>query len=104
MPSAAPSAPSAAATEPPPGPDRLPMLFRDVLTKKLTIRGFIVTDFHARQADFPSDVGQWIGEGRISYREDIVEGLENTPDAFIGLLGGGNFGKLMVRLVPDPTR
>ena len=92
------------ATELPPGPDRLPMLFRDVLTKKLTIRGFIVTDFHARQADFLRDVGQWIGEGRIRYREDIVEGLENTPDAFIGLLGGGNFGKLLVRLAPDPTR
>ncbi len=42
--------------------------------------------------------------GRIKFREDIVEGLDNAPDAFIGLLHGKNFGKLMVRVSPDPTR
>ena len=91
------------ATELPPGPDRLPMLFRDVLTKKLTIRGFIVTDFREHEPDFLRDVGAWIAEGRIRYKEDIVDGLENTVEAFIGLLQGKNFGKLLVRLAPDPT-
>ena len=43
----------------------------------------------------------WLAEGRIKYREDIVEGLENAPDAFIGLLEGKNFGKLVVRIAQD---
>jgi NADPH-dependent curcumin reductase CurA len=81
------------ATESPPGPNRLPLLMRNVLTKRLTIRGFIVTDFAARFPDFIRDMPQWIKEGRIRYREDIAEGLENAPATFIGLLKGKNFGK-----------
>src|SRR5438105_1055647 len=64
------------ATELPPGPNRLPVLMRNVLTKRLTIRGFIVTDFAARFPDFIRDMPQWIKEGRINSREDIAEGLE----------------------------
>src|SRR5436190_16377776 len=86
------------ATEPPPGPDRLPLIMRNVLTKRLTIRGFIVTDFAAKFPDFIRDMPQWIKEGRIKYREDIAEGLENAPQAFIGLLKGKNFGKQLVRV------
>ena len=86
------------ATELPPGPNRVPQLFRAVLTKRLTIRGFIVTDFAAKHADFLRDVAQWIKEGRIKYREDIAEGLENAPAAFMGLLKGKNFGKQLVRI------
>jgi len=86
------------ATELPPGPDRLPLLMRNVLTKRLAIRGFIVSDFAARQGDFLRDVSQWVKEGRIKYREDIVEGLENAPATLIGLLKGKNFGKQLVRL------
>ncbi len=86
------------ATELPPGPNRLPLLMRNVLTKRLTIRGFIVTDFAAKFPDFIRDVPQWIKEGRIKYREDIAEGLENAPQAFIGLLKGKNFGKQLVRI------
>jgi NADPH-dependent curcumin reductase CurA len=86
------------ATELPPGPNRLPVLMRNVLTKRLAIRGFIVSDFAARFPDFIRDMPQWIKEGRIKYREDIAEGLENAPATFIGLLKGKNFGKQLVRV------
>ena len=86
------------ATELPAGPNRVPQLFRAVLTKRLTIRGFIVTDFAAKHADFLRDVSAWIKEGRIKYREDIAEGIENAPSAFMGLLKGKNFGKQLVRI------
>ena len=82
----------------PAGPDLTPQLMRAVLTKRLTIRGFIVRDFAAQAADFARDVSQWLREGRIKYREDVVDGLENAPRAFIGLLQGKNFGKLLVRV------
>jgi NADPH-dependent curcumin reductase CurA len=77
---------------PMPGPDMF-----TVLRKRLTLRGFIVTDFAAKQADFLRDAGEWVRSGRIKYREDIVDGLENAPTAFLGLLRGKNFGKLLVR-------
>jgi NADPH-dependent curcumin reductase CurA len=89
------------ATELPPGPDRTPLLLRRTLVRRLTVRGFIVWDFDP--GDFQREVGAWIKGGRIRYREDIREGLENAPEAFIGLLAGANFGKLLVRLAPDPT-
>jgi hypothetical protein len=59
-----------------------------------------VSDFAARYGDFVRDVSAWVGEGRIKYREDVVEGLENAPRALIGLLRGENFGKLLVRVAP----
>lgn len=80
------------------GPDRLPLFLRDILTKSLTIRGFIQRDFADQRPAFYRDMTQWIGEGRVRYREDIVEGLENAPKAFLSLLEGGNFGKLIVKL------
>jgi NADPH-dependent curcumin reductase CurA len=80
-----------------PGPILLPHLMRAILTKRLTFRGFIVSDFFGRYGDFMRDVSTWVGEGRIKYREDVVEGLENAPRALIGLLRGENFGKLLVR-------
>jgi NADPH-dependent curcumin reductase len=72
----------------------LPHLMRAILTKRLTIRGFIVWDFAARYDDFMRDVSTWAREGK--YHEDVVEGLENAPRALIGLLRGENFGKLLV--------
>jgi NADPH-dependent curcumin reductase CurA len=78
---------------PAPGP---PMV--DVLRKRLTVQGFIVSDHARRQPDFLRDVGLWVREGRIKYREDVVAGLENAPEAFIGLLQGRNFGKLVVKV------
>jgi hypothetical protein len=71
-----------------PGPDMF-----SVLRKRLLLRGFIVWDFAAKEADFLRDVSEWIRTGRLKYREDIVDGLENAPAAFLGLLQGKNFGK-----------
>ncbi|HEY0524351.1 MAG TPA: NADP-dependent oxidoreductase [Stellaceae bacterium] len=86
------------ATELPPGPNRVPQLMRAVLSNRLTLRGFIVWDFAAQEPQFLQEVGAWIREGRIKYREDVVDGLENAPRAFRGLLRGENFGKLLVRV------
>jgi NADPH-dependent curcumin reductase CurA len=82
------------------GPILLPQLMRAILTKRLTFRGFIVSDFAARHGDFMRDVSAWLGEGRIKYREDVVEGLENAPKGLIGLLRGENFGKVLMRVAP----
>jgi hypothetical protein len=76
-------------------------MMRSVLTKRLTIRGFIVSDFAARQADFLRDMSQWVHEGKIKYREFVTEGIESAPSAFMGLLKGANFGKQLVRVGPD---
>ena len=86
------------ATEVPQMKYQTPQIFRAILTKRLTIRGFIVTDFAAKYADFLRDVSQWIKDGKIKYREDIAEGLENAPAAFMGMLKGKNFGKQLVRV------
>jgi NADPH-dependent curcumin reductase CurA len=83
---------------PPDGPDRLVAFMRAVLTKRWTVQGFIVSDFDAQIEDFRRDVSAWLQAGKIKYREDIVEGLANAPIAFIGLLKGRNFGKLLVRV------
>lgn len=88
-------------TELPAGPNKVPQLFRAVLTKRLTIRGFIVWDFAAREADFRRDMAAWVKSGEIKHREYIVDGLENAPNAFIGLLRGENFGKTVVRVAAD---
>jgi NADPH-dependent curcumin reductase len=85
-------------TELPPGPDRTPQIFRQILTKRLTIRGFIVWDFADQAEAFERDVSAWLKQGKIKYKEDVVEGLENAPQAFLGLLQGKNFGKLLVRV------
>ena len=84
-----------------PGPNRLPVLMRAVLTKRLTLRGFIVTDFAAKQPEFLREATTWLKEGKITYCEDVVEGLENAPGALIGLLKGENFGKVVVRVTPE---
>ncbi|KQQ45655.1 NADP-dependent oxidoreductase [Methylobacterium sp. Leaf125] len=86
------------ATELPPGPDRVPVLMRAILSKRLHVQGFIVWDFAAQESAFLQDVGAWLREGLVVHREDIVDGLEKAPDAFAGLLQGRNFGKLIVRI------
>ena len=80
------------------GPDRLPILMRDILSKSLTIRGFIQRDFSEQRPAFYQAMAQWIKDGKVCYREDIADGLESAPEAFIGMLEGKNFGKLIVRL------
>ena len=88
----------------PPGPNRIPELMRAVLSKRLTLRGFIVTDFADQSDAFKRDMSVWVGDGKVRYREDIVDGLENAPEAFIGLLKGRNFGKLIVKVHPQANQ
>ena len=71
---------------------------RDILVKRLTFRGFIVWDFASQEKEALTELAKWIKEGKLRYREDIVEGLENAPESFIGLLEGKNFGKLVVQV------
>jgi NADPH-dependent curcumin reductase len=87
------------AVDPPPGPN-----WRTLLVNRVTVKGFIVSDHLDRLPDFLRDAGRWVREGRLRYREDIVQGLENAPAAFVGLLEGRNFGKLIVQVGADGTR
>jgi NADPH-dependent curcumin reductase CurA len=85
----------------PPGPNRLPLLQSTLLQKRIKLQGFVILDHYAtRYADFRRDMGAWVAAGKVRMREDIVDGLENAPAAFIGLLEGRNFGKLVVRVAP----
>ena len=90
------------ATHLPTGPDRTPELMMKILRQRLTLRGFIVSDFADQALEFYRDMSKWMKEGKIKYREDIVDGLDAAPEAFIGLLAGKNFGKLIVH-VGDTT-
>jgi NADPH-dependent curcumin reductase len=74
-----------------------------ILVKRLTFRGFIVFDYASQFPDFVTDMKAWLSEGRIKYREDISDGLENAPRELIRLLQGENFGKKIIRVSPDPT-
>ncbi len=91
-------------TELPSGPNVLPKLMRMVLTQRVTIQGFIVSDFSNKQGAFLRDMSKWIADGKIKYKEDIVEGLDNAVGAFQGLLEGSNFGKLLIQVSEDSTR
>jgi NADPH-dependent curcumin reductase len=82
-------------------PKWAPSMMRAVLTKRLTIRGFIVSDFAALHADFLRDMSGWVREGKVKYKEFVTEGLDGAPGAFMGLLRGANFGKQLVRVGPD---
>jgi NADPH-dependent curcumin reductase CurA len=86
-------------TEPQPGPSNL---FYAV-PKRLLLKGFIVSDHYDRLPQFRADMGAWISQGKIKWRETIVEDIENAPQAFIGLFKGENFGKMLVKIGPDPA-
>jgi NADPH-dependent curcumin reductase CurA len=90
------------ATDLPAGPNRVPQLMHGILVKRLTLRGFIVWDFASRLPDFLADMSGWLREGRVKYREDVTDGLENAPRELIGLLEGENFGKKLIRVGPEP--
>jgi NADPH-dependent curcumin reductase CurA len=84
------------ATSPPPGPRNFSML---LIARRLTVRGFLVTDHQHRFPDFAAEVGAWIAGGELKYRETVVEGgIEAAPQAFMDLLRGANTGKMVVRL------
>jgi NADPH-dependent curcumin reductase CurA len=83
----------------PDGPDRMGLLMGTILRQRLRVQGFIINmDYGSRFQEFRQPMEQWVREGRIKFREDIVEGLEKAPEAFMGLLEGANFGKLVVKL------
>jgi NADPH-dependent curcumin reductase len=87
------------ATSLPAGPNRVPSLMSAILRKSLTVRGFIVSEFmESLMPEFLQRATGWVRDGSLRYREDIVDGLENAPSAFIGMLEGKNFGKLLVRV------
>ena len=90
------------ATELPSGPDRLSLLMGTLLIKRIKMQGFIVfDDYGHRYNEFSEQMAKWLIAGDIKYKEQVVEGLENSVNAFIGLLKGDNFGKLVVRVGPD---
>jgi NADPH-dependent curcumin reductase CurA len=72
-----------------------------IVTKRLRIQGFIVTDHTERFGEFIREVGPWVADGTVAYRETVLEGIENIPTAFAGLFRGDNTGKMLVRVAPD---
>ncbi|MFG5778173.1 NADP-dependent oxidoreductase [Comamonas sp. J-3] len=87
------------ATELPAGPNRAPQLLMQILSKRLHVQGFIISDHYATGfADFLRDMSAWVADGKVKLREEFVDGLERAPQAFIDLLDGKNFGKVVVRL------
>ena len=83
----------------PQGPDRLPGLMRTILSRRIKMQGFIIfQDYGDRFGEFSTNMKAWLKEGKIRYKENVVDGLENAPQAFIGQLEGTNFGKLVVQI------
>ena len=72
-----------------------------IIGRRLTIRGFIVSDHPKACSEFAGKAAGWIAEGKLKYRETVAEGIENAPAAFIDLLRGRNIGKQIVRLADD---
>jgi len=87
------------ATDLPDGPDRMNWLMGQILRKKLKVQGFIIfDDFGHLYPEFAAEMQPWVEGGKVKYREEIIDGLENAPEAFIGLLDGDNFGKRVIRV------
>jgi NADPH-dependent curcumin reductase CurA len=82
---------------PSPGPRNMFM----VVTKRLRMQGYIITDHFDRFGEFAREAADWVRDGRLQYRETIVEGIENAPRAFLGLFSGENIGKMLVKVGPD---
>lgn len=87
------------ATSLPDGPDRMSALMGMLLVKRIKMQGFIIFDDYAhRYNEFATQMTEWLAQGKIQYTEQVVEGLENAPQAFMGLLQGENFGKLVIKM------
>lgn len=87
------------ATSLPDGPDRMNLLLGTILRNRMTVRGFIVfDDFGHLYPEFAKQMGDWVAQGKVQYREEVIEGLEQAPAAFVGLLKGEAFGKRVVKL------
>lgn len=80
-------------------PDRLPQLLSALVFRRIRVQGFIILDHYADgYEEFQRDMSEWVAAGRVKLKEDVVAGIENAPVAFIGLLEGRNFGKVVVRV------
>lgn len=87
------------ATSLPDGPDRMNYLMGQILRKRMTMRGFIVfDDFGHLYQEFATQMRRWVKEGKIQYKEEMIQGLEQAPAAFVGLLRGEAFGKRIIDL------
>jgi NADPH-dependent curcumin reductase CurA len=86
-------------TEPAPGPRYL----ASMIGNRTRCEGFIISDHMDRRPEFVREVGGWLGAGRVKYRETIVDGIENAPRAFLGMLRGENIGKMLVKVGPAPA-
>ncbi len=82
--------------EPAPGPRNMFL----VVTKRLRIEGFIISDHFDRFGEFAREAAEWVRDGRLQYRETVIDGIENAPLAFLGLLRGENIGKMLVKVGP----
>jgi len=80
-----------------------PYMFRNILMKRARVEGFIIIDFLERFAEGQAEMGQWLAEGKLKYRTDIVDGLETAPTALKRLFTGENIGKLLVRVSDEPA-
>ncbi len=83
--------------EPTPGPRNMFM----VVTKRLLLQGFIINDHYEHFPAFIESATEWVRDGRLRYRETVIEGIENAPSAFVGLLRGENLGKMLVQVGPS---
>jgi len=83
--------------EPTPGPTNL----SSAIGKRIKIQGFIVTDYENRNHEFYQNMRKWTAENKITWKETIVEGLENAPEAFISLFSGDKIGKVVVKVGSD---
>ena len=79
-------------------PEQGPRIMWHFIAQRLTMRGFLVFDFEEQYPQALKQMAQWVNEGQIKYREDIWEGLENAPEAFIDMMQGGNVGKRVVKV------
>lgn len=84
------------------GPVPGPYMFRNILMKRALVKGFIVIDYLPRIAEFAAEMGPWVASGQIKWRADVAMGLENAPAALNKLFTGGNTGKLLVQIGPEP--
>lgn len=89
-------------TELPPGPDRLSLLMATILTKRISMRGFIVFDDYGPEfPEFMQQMSEWLASGQVKYREHRIDGFEQAPQALIDVLNGHNFGKVVIQVGPD---
>jgi NADPH-dependent curcumin reductase CurA len=87
------------ATEPVPGPYN----FRNILTQRARVEGFIILDVIDRFQEAYDELGKWLAEGKIRYRVDVVDGLEKAPSVINKLFDGSNKGKLIVKVSEEPS-